>query len=152
MLPKLKVLSEIFLLEVSTTLPVQSNGYNGQGGHEYSNAGEDPDHPAEGEVVGEGPGQIEAVHDGEGDGQSYHEVRYAEIQYEDVPGCSSLLLADNYLINSFQLFNCLLYIQGVQKKGGIRKLGPKSKHFFQKKVLRIAQIRGKKFFEFFEIF
>ena len=82
-------------MEVSTTLPVYGNGYDGQRGHEDSHTGEDPDHPAEGEVGWEGPGQVEAVHDSEGDGQGYHDVRDAEIQYEDVPSSSPLLLAAN---------------------------------------------------------
>ena len=36
-------------------------------------------------------------------------------------------------------YNIQTYIQGVSKKGGIRKLGPESKKFFRKKFLEMLK-------------
>ena len=75
------------------SVPVASYGHHRQGGHEDRQAGERLDQPAEGEEGRQGPGHVEPVHQGQGDGQGDHDVGDGQVENENIPSCPRLFFA-----------------------------------------------------------
>ena len=75
-------------------VPVPGYGHQAQGRHEHRHAGERLHQPAQGQQGGQRPGHVEPVHQGEGDGQGYHDVRDRQVENENIPSCPRLFLAE----------------------------------------------------------
>ena len=76
------------------SVPVASYGHHRQGRHEDRHAGERLHQPAQREEGRQRPGHVEPVHQGEGDGQGYHDVRDRQVENENIPSCPRLFLAE----------------------------------------------------------
>ena len=48
---------------------------------------------AQGQQGGQRPGHVEPVHQGEGDGQGYHDVGDRQVENENIPSCPRLFFA-----------------------------------------------------------
>ena len=69
-------------------VPVQSDGHHCQRGHEHGHAGERLDKLAQQDVVRHAPGHVDPVHHSPGYRGGYQQIRYGQVEHEDVTSCS----------------------------------------------------------------
>ena len=82
------------------SVTVSSDRHDRQRGHEHCHAGEDLHHRAEGEDVRQGPGHVEPVQEGEGDGADGEDIGDGQVENENISGCPGLSPAEIELSES----------------------------------------------------